>query len=57
MLKEEVVKSLIQTGAVAVIRLSDASKLIKVSEAINKGGISANHSRSYGPSSFYNQCL
>lgn len=41
MLKEEVVKSLIQTGAVAVIRLSDASKLIKVSEAINKGGISA----------------
>jgi 2-dehydro-3-deoxyphosphogluconate aldolase/(4S)-4-hydroxy-2-oxoglutarate aldolase len=41
MSKEEIVKSLINTGAVAVIRLSDASKLIKVAEAINKGGISA----------------
>ena len=37
----ETVKTLIDAGAVAVIRLSDPSKLIKVAEAINEGGVSA----------------
>ena len=38
---EKITKSLINGGAVAVIRLGDASKLIKVAEAIYKGGVSA----------------
>jgi 2-dehydro-3-deoxyphosphogluconate aldolase / (4S)-4-hydroxy-2-oxoglutarate aldolase len=38
---EKITKSLIDSGAVAVIRLADASKLIKVAEAIYKGGVSA----------------
>ena len=41
MSRNEIVNSLIDAGVVAVIRLSDASKLIKVAEAINKGGVSA----------------
>lgn len=41
MSRNETVKTLIDAGAVAVIRLSDASKLIKVAEAINEGGVSA----------------
>ena len=40
MSKEETLKSLIDCGAVAVIRLADSSKLIKVAEAIYEGGIS-----------------
>ena len=39
--RDEILKSIIESGAVAVIRLSDASKLIKIAEAIYKGGISA----------------
>ena len=38
---EKITESLINGGAVAVIRLADASKLIKVAEAIYKGGVSA----------------
>ena len=38
---EKITKSLIDGGAIAVIRLADASKLIKVAEAIYKGGVSA----------------
>jgi len=38
--REQTVKSLIDGGAVAVIRLSDPKKLIKVAEAIYKGGVS-----------------
>jgi len=38
---ERIINSLIEGGAVAVIRLADASKLIKVAEAIYKGGVSA----------------
>ncbi len=38
--REQLVKSLIEAGAVAVIRLSDPKKLIKVAEAIYKGGVS-----------------
>lgn len=38
---EKITKSLIDGGAVAVIRLADSSKLIKVAEAIYKGGVSA----------------
>lgn len=34
------VKSLIEAGAIAVIRLSDPNKVIKVAEAIYKGGVS-----------------
>ena len=41
MSRNEIVNSLIDAGVVAVIRLSDASKLIKVAESINKGGVSA----------------
>ena len=37
----KITESLINGGAVAVIRLADASKLIKVAEAIYKGGVSA----------------
>ncbi len=39
MSREGTVKKIIDCGAVAVIRLADASKLIKVAEAIYKGGI------------------
>lgn len=41
MSRQEITKSLIESGAIAVIRLADSSKLIKVAEAINDGGISA----------------
>ncbi|MFQ5864535.1 MAG: bifunctional 4-hydroxy-2-oxoglutarate aldolase/2-dehydro-3-deoxy-phosphogluconate aldolase [bacterium] len=37
----EIVQSLISKGAIAVIRMSDSDKLIKVVEAIHNGGISA----------------
>jgi 2-dehydro-3-deoxyphosphogluconate aldolase/(4S)-4-hydroxy-2-oxoglutarate aldolase len=40
MSREQVVKTIIDAGAVAVIRLSDSRKLIKVAEAIYKGGVS-----------------
>ena len=40
MKKEEVIKSLLECGAVAVIRLSDPNKLIKVAKAIYEGGVS-----------------
>ncbi len=40
MSKEDTLKSLIEVGAVAVIRLSDPKKLIKVAEAIYSGGVS-----------------
>lgn len=36
----EIVKKVVDAGAVAVIRLADPNKLIKVAEAIYKGGIS-----------------
>ncbi len=38
---EEIVKTLIKSRAIAVIRLADSSKLIKVAEAIYKGGVSS----------------
>ena len=38
---DEVVKSLIDSGAVAVIRLSDSKKLIKAAKAVYEGGVSA----------------
>ena len=38
--REQIVKTIIDAGAVAVIRLSDSRKLIKVAEAIHKGGVS-----------------
>lgn len=41
MTRQEIVQSLIKAGAVAVVRLSDSSKLVKVAEAINAGGVSA----------------
>ena len=37
----EIVNSLIESKAIAVIRLADPSKLIKVAEAIYRGGISS----------------
>jgi 2-dehydro-3-deoxyphosphogluconate aldolase/(4S)-4-hydroxy-2-oxoglutarate aldolase len=37
--KEETLKSLIDCGAIAVIRLSDSKKLIKVAHSIYEGGI------------------
>ncbi len=40
MSREETVKRIIAGGAVAVIRLADPGKLIKVAEAIHAGGIS-----------------
>jgi 2-dehydro-3-deoxyphosphogluconate aldolase/(4S)-4-hydroxy-2-oxoglutarate aldolase len=40
MSREETVKRIIAGGAVAVIRLADPGKLIKVAEAIHSGGIS-----------------
>jgi 2-dehydro-3-deoxyphosphogluconate aldolase/(4S)-4-hydroxy-2-oxoglutarate aldolase len=39
-MENNTVKSLIECGAVAVIRLSDAGKLIEVAEAIYEGGVS-----------------
>ena len=41
MTKEEILAELTNLGAVAVIRMSDSGKLLKVSEAIHKGGVSA----------------
>jgi 2-dehydro-3-deoxyphosphogluconate aldolase/(4S)-4-hydroxy-2-oxoglutarate aldolase len=41
MSREQITKSLIESAAVAVIRLSDPAKLIKVAEAIHAGGVSA----------------
>ncbi len=40
MSREQIVKALIDAGAVAVLRLSDPRKVIKVAEAIYKGGVS-----------------
>ena len=40
MTREQIVKTIIAAGAVAVVRLSDSKKLIKVAEAIHKGGVS-----------------
>ena len=37
--KEETIKSLIDCGAIAVIRLADPNKLIKVAKAIYEGGV------------------
>jgi 2-dehydro-3-deoxyphosphogluconate aldolase/(4S)-4-hydroxy-2-oxoglutarate aldolase len=37
--KEEIVKSLIDCGAIAVIRLADPDKLIKVAQSIYEGGV------------------
>ncbi|MHB8579007.1 MAG: bifunctional 4-hydroxy-2-oxoglutarate aldolase/2-dehydro-3-deoxy-phosphogluconate aldolase [Ignavibacteriaceae bacterium] len=39
--RQEIVNSLISASAVAVVRLTDPTKLIKVSEAIYAGGVSA----------------
>jgi 2-dehydro-3-deoxyphosphogluconate aldolase / (4S)-4-hydroxy-2-oxoglutarate aldolase len=39
--KAEILAELTNLGAVAVIRMSDSGKLLKVSEAIHKGGVSA----------------
>ena len=41
MSRQEIVISLIEASAIAVVRLSDPTKLIKVSEAIYEGGVSA----------------
>ena len=41
MSKDEIIKSLFEAKAVAVVRLADSSKMIKVAEAIYKGGVSA----------------
>lgn len=41
MLKQETLKKLFETKAVAVIRLADPAKMIKVAEAIFEGGVSA----------------
>ncbi|HUI30500.1 MAG TPA: bifunctional 4-hydroxy-2-oxoglutarate aldolase/2-dehydro-3-deoxy-phosphogluconate aldolase [Candidatus Acidoferrales bacterium] len=38
--KDQIVKSIIDAGAVAVIRLSDSKKLLRVAEAIYRGGVS-----------------
>ncbi len=40
MSREEIVKRIINSGAVAVIRLQDPNRLIKVAEAIYNGGVS-----------------
>ena len=40
MSQSEIIEKIIQNGAVAVIRMNDSTKLIKVAEAINKGGVS-----------------
>ena len=39
MSREEIVRRIIEGGAVAVIRLSDSKKLIKVANAIYRGGV------------------
>ncbi len=39
--RQEIIKTLINTSAIAVVRLTEAAKLIKVSEAIFEGGVSA----------------
>lgn len=39
MSRADVVRKIIENGAVAVIRMSDPAKLIKVAEAVHKGGI------------------
>ena len=41
MTRQEIVDALIKVSAVAVVRLTDPTKLIKVSEAIYAGGVSA----------------
>lgn len=41
MLKQETLNKLFETKAVAVIRLADPAKMIKVAEAIFEGGVSA----------------
>ena len=41
MKRQEIVNSLIKASAVAVVRLTDPTKLMKVSEAIYAGGVSA----------------
>ena len=41
MSRHEIVQRLVAEGAVAVIRMSDSAKLMKVAEAVKKGGISA----------------
>lgn len=40
-MRHEIVNELMDSGAIAVIRMADAQKLMKVVEAIRKGGISA----------------
>jgi 2-dehydro-3-deoxyphosphogluconate aldolase/(4S)-4-hydroxy-2-oxoglutarate aldolase len=37
--KKEIIKSLIDCGAIAVIRLADSDKLIKVAQSIYEGGV------------------
>jgi 2-dehydro-3-deoxyphosphogluconate aldolase/(4S)-4-hydroxy-2-oxoglutarate aldolase len=37
--KEEIIKSLIDCGAIAVIRLADPDKLIKIAQSIYEGGV------------------
>ena len=39
--RQEIVNSLIDAKAIAVVRLADSTKMIKVAEAIYKGGVSA----------------
>lgn len=39
--REQVVQRIIDIGAVAVIRMTDSKKLMRVAEAIHKGGVSA----------------
>lgn len=41
MTRIEMLNKIIEKGVVAVIRMSDSTKLIKVAEAINEGGVSA----------------
>lgn len=41
MQRDKIVQSLLDSGAVAVIRMSDSEKLMRVAEAIHAGGISA----------------
>ena len=39
--RQEIVQKLIRSGAIAVIRMGDSKKLMRVAEAILKGGVSA----------------
>ena len=39
--RSEIVQRIIQEGAVAVIRMADSDKLMRVAEAIHKGGLSS----------------